>query len=87
MAEPESLVLQLLGRRLIIGGHFDAREFGDQIFSVVAKETVRFSRNERNNLARIRRACGGMRGQNCLITASGLDGRQGGEPIAVIFGP
>jgi hypothetical protein len=67
--------------------HFDASEFGDQIFSVVLKETVRFSRNKRNNLARICRAFGGMSEQNCLATASGLDERQGGEPLAVIFVP
>jgi len=69
------------------GGRFDARKFGDQIVPVVLKETVRFSRNKRNNLARIHRACGGMSEQNCLATASDLDERQGGEPLAVIFVP
>jgi hypothetical protein len=35
--------------------------------------------------ARIRRACGGMRNQNCLAIAFDLDGRQRGKPLAVIL--
>jgi hypothetical protein len=79
--------IECLGRELIKGEAFEARECGDQVLSADPQETVWFSRSRRKKMAHIHRACGGLQGQNCLATAPCLDGRQGGMALSVIFGP